>query len=279
MTTASDEWIQESLARLESMEEERQQHEAALESATDPDRLRFHSQEVERLEVEIRNLYQSLEAVADGQEVPDEAPAQAYEQPAQPAYEQPAAAYEQPAAAYEQPAQPAQPAFAQPAQPAFQQPAQPAFQQPAFQQPAFQQPAGPAFGGGPDPGMSGMDDLDLDKPKKSGALWGAIVVGVLALAGGGYFFMQGQDKPVEETKPAGPVKVIGGGDVPPDTQGPKAAKGKNVDSSSGTVFKEGSGPRPGGARPSGGGGGGSSKKKKKDQVKITKTDDPLAGLD
>jgi len=125
--------------------------------------------------------------------------------------------------------------------------------------------------------MSSMDSYDDDnfgKPKKSGALWGAIIAGVVVVGAAGYYFMQGE-APEETPTEAGPVKVIGGSEVPPDTQGPKAAKGKNVDSSSGTVFKEGS-PRPNGHRPSG---NGSSKKKKKDQVKITKTDDPLAGLD
>ncbi len=125
-----------------------------------------------------------------------------------------------------------------------------------------------------------MTDYDdgFNKPKKSGAMWGAIIVGVLALGATGYYFMQGSADEPEQPQQQGPVKVIGGGDVPPDTQGPKAAKGADVDSNAGTVFKEGT-------RPSGGGGGGHSgggsgkKKKKVDQVKITKTDDPLAGVD
>jgi len=123
--------------------------------------------------------------------------------------------------------------------------------------------------------MDSYDDESFDKPKSKGALIGAIIAGVLVVGAAGYFLM-GKEAPKETQKAAGPVKVIGGSEVPPDTQGPKTAKGKNVDSSSGTVFKEGSGPRPSGHRPSG---GGSSKKKKKNQVKITKTDDPLAGLD
>ena len=73
--------------------------------------------------------------------------------------------------------------------------------------------------------------------------------------------------------------MISAGDIPPDTQGPKVAKGADVDESSGTRFKKG----PERAHSGGGGGGGSSsgaKKKKKDpEHTITKTDDPLAGID
>ncbi|MBL9107117.1 MAG: hypothetical protein JNL82_39835 [Myxococcales bacterium] len=62
---ATEDWIQESLARLESLEEERNKHEAALESATDPATLRMHTQAIERLDTKIRALYAELEAVAD----------------------------------------------------------------------------------------------------------------------------------------------------------------------------------------------------------------------
>ena len=62
---ATEDWIQESLARLESLEEERNKHEAALETASDPNTLRMHTQAIERLETKIRALYADLEAVAD----------------------------------------------------------------------------------------------------------------------------------------------------------------------------------------------------------------------
>ncbi|MFY0537195.1 hypothetical protein [Nannocystis pusilla] len=74
---ATEEWIQESLARLESLEEERKKHEDALETASDPATLRMHTQAVERLEVKIRALYAELEAVAaqDGGDDAEEADA------------------------------------------------------------------------------------------------------------------------------------------------------------------------------------------------------------
>lgn len=62
---ATEDWIQESLARLESLEDERNKHEAALETASDPNTLRMHTQAIERLETKIRALYAELESVAD----------------------------------------------------------------------------------------------------------------------------------------------------------------------------------------------------------------------
>jgi len=95
---------------------------------------------------------------------------------------------------------------------------------------------------------------------------------------GGYFALRPKDAPPPEV-PTGPTKVIKMGEVPLDTQGPKVVKGSNIDSVTGTQFKEG---RP---QPSGSGGGASStatptdKPKKKDpRTKIESTDDPLAGL-
>ena len=48
---ATEDWIQESLARLESLEEEKKKHEEALETANDPATLRMHTQAIERLDV------------------------------------------------------------------------------------------------------------------------------------------------------------------------------------------------------------------------------------
>ena len=70
---ATEDWIQESLARLESMEEERNRHEAALETANDPATLRTHTQAIERLDAKIRALYAELEAAAEQGEVNDAA--------------------------------------------------------------------------------------------------------------------------------------------------------------------------------------------------------------
>ena len=61
----TEDWIQESLARLESLEEERNRHEAALETATDPAVLRMNAQAIERLDAKIRSLYAELEAAAE----------------------------------------------------------------------------------------------------------------------------------------------------------------------------------------------------------------------
>ncbi len=122
-------------------------------------------------------------------------------------------------------------------------------------------------------------DLDDDlKPKSKGPLI-AIIVAVLAVGLGGAYYMTTSDGDDSETETqGGPAKVIKAGDVPPDTQGPKGAKGAGVDSIEGSRFKEGS--RPSGGSHSGGGGGSKKKKKKADsKTKIVETDDPLAGID
>ncbi|MCA9660639.1 MAG: hypothetical protein KC486_20020, partial [Myxococcales bacterium] len=291
MAMASDDWIQESLARLEGLEDERNKTEAALESATDPNELRTLSQRLEQLEGEIAGLYQSLEAAADGDDaggMGDEPPtgdfvpagsseeddfdadaptglfsrddlasmaaAQGAQLPTsvpQPGQEQlPPQPVAQPQPMAQQPGfgAPAQPGFgAPPQQPGFGAPAQ----QPSFgAQPGFGAPAQqPSFGGGG--GMS-ADYADLDddlQPKSKGPLI-AIILAVLVLGGvGGYFAFAGGggggEEPVD-AGPAGPAKVIKAGEVPPDTQGPKGAKGADVDSVEGSQFKEGSRPRSGG---------------------------------
>jgi hypothetical protein len=104
----------------------------------------------------------------------------------------------------------------------------------------------------------------------------AVVVVVIGL--GAYLAFGGKGDEPPPAAPAGPVKVIGGKEVPPDTQGPKTVQGSS-DAIKGTQYKEG--------RPqSGGGGGGSSaprpgdKPAKKDpRAKIENADDPLAGID
>jgi len=104
---------------------------------------------------------------------------------------------------------------------------------------------------------------------------------LVVLVGGGAaaFFLLGNKK--EEPPPAAPVevKVLKAGEVPPDTQGPRTAKGADINSTQGSQIKEGD------RRNTGGGGGGSTtpsdapKKKKDDKkTKIEQTDDPLAGI-
>ncbi|MCA9635250.1 MAG: hypothetical protein KC420_04370, partial [Myxococcales bacterium] len=71
----SDDWIQESLARLEGLEEERARVESALEEASDANSMRSLSQRLESLDGEIRALYAALEAAADDEGGEAEEPA------------------------------------------------------------------------------------------------------------------------------------------------------------------------------------------------------------
>jgi hypothetical protein len=287
---ATEEWIQESLARLESLEEERKKHEDALETASDPATLRMHTQAVERLEVKIRALYAELEAVAaqdGGDEAEadddsaadddlDDAPASEPEPvraaPARPAA--PAAApFSSPAAAPFSSAPAAAPFSSAPVSPFGDAPTSAPFGSPAADAPAFSSSPAASFDAGDDNEGGG-----------SGSKVGLIIGLVLVLGGVGAYFAFGR-KPAEETPPpAAPteVKVIKSGEVPPDTQGPRTAKGGDIDATHGAQIKE-TDRRTGG----GGGGGGSSspppstepKKKKEDKAtKIESTDDPLAGI-
>jgi hypothetical protein len=337
---ASDDWIQESLARLEGLEAQRTSTEAALESATDTDELRALSQQLEQLEAEIASLYEALEAAAeegddDGGGATDDdidsAPtglfsredltAMAAAQGAPPlptSVPQPGEEQmpppQQPAAAPQQQqgfGAPQQQGFGAPQQqqgfgappqqqgfgaPQQQQgfgapPQQQGFGAPPQQQ-GFGAPQQQGFGappqqqgfGAPQQTFAASYEGDLDddlKPKSKGPLIGIIFV-VLAAAGvGGYFALAGGGSDaVEPDSPSGPAKVIKAGEIPPDTQGPKGAKGANVDSVEGSQFKEGSSRPSGGTRPSGGGSGTKTKKKKPDdKTKIVETDDPLAGID
>ena len=339
---ASDDWIQESLARLEGLEAQRTSTEAALENATDTDELRALSQQLEQLEADIASLYEALEAAAeegdddDGGGAPeddiDSAPtglfsredltAMAAAQGAPPlptSVPQPGEEQmpppQQPAAAPQQQqdfgapqqqqgfgAPQQQQGFGAPQQqqgfgaPQQQQGFGAPQQQQGFGAPPQQQgfgapPQQQGFGAPPQQqgfgapqqtfGASYEGDLDDDlKPKSKGPLIGIILV-VLAAAGvGGYFALGGGGSDaVEPDSPSGPAKVIKAGEIPPDTQGPKGAKGANVDSVEGSQFKEGSSRPSGGTRPSGGGSTKTKKKKPDDKTKIVETDDPLAGID
>ena len=72
MEVGSPEWIEASLAKLDVLERQRGEHEAALESATDPLTLKQHNDALERLDAEIKSLYAQLEAVAGEEEEQDE---------------------------------------------------------------------------------------------------------------------------------------------------------------------------------------------------------------
>jgi hypothetical protein len=332
---ATEDWIQESLARLESLEEERGRHEAALETADDAAALRMHAQAVERLDAKIRSLYAELEAAAeqgdgadasaddhgdvdadDGSDDEDDAeqsqPGQVEVEtrlfrredvaaqagaaltatPAQaaPVSSSPAASPFGGAAASAPMASPfggsaASTPEASPFGAAASAPEASPFGGSAASAPAstsFSASSGGGFAAAPASSFSGSGgSLDDDESRRSGAPWGLIIALILVVGGvGGYFALRPKEAPPPEV-PAGPTKVIKAGGVPDDTQGPRVVKGANVDSVTGTQFKEG---RP---QPSGGGGGGGSstatptdKPKKKDpRTKIESTDDPLAGID
>ncbi|MCY0988350.1 hypothetical protein OV203_14555 [Nannocystis sp. ILAH1] len=274
---ATEEWIQESLARLESLEEERKKHEDALETASDPATLRMHTQAVERLEVKIRALYAELEAVAAqdggddadadeadaGDDLDDAAPEPVRAAPARPAAPAAAPFSSPPAAA---------PFSAAPVSPFGEVPSAAPFSSPPADAPAFASTPAASFDSGDDVESGG-----------SGSKIGIIIGLVLVLGGAGAYFALGR-KPAEEAPPpAAPteLKVIKSGEVPPDTQGPRTAKGGEIDATHGAHIKETD------RRTGGGSGGGSSstpsstepKKKKDDKAtKIESTDDPLAGI-
>lgn len=300
---ATEDWIQESLARLESLEEERKKHEDALETATDPATLRMHTQAIDRLEVKIRALYAELEAVAnesqtgEGEEAGAEEAAGEEEggdpthvfrpddlaraaAPVAAAAPEPVAATPAPVASRPTPAPaPMASPFGGPPQPSVspfgEAPVAAPFGSPALESQPFSSSSTPSFDSG---------DLDSESSGGGGGAKIAIIVVLLAALGGGAYFFLNSKK--EETPPptAAPteIKVIKSGEVPPDTQGPRTAKGGDITSTQGSQIKESDRPRQ-----TGGGGGGSSssssssseKPKKKDSgVKIEQTDDPLAGI-
>jgi uncharacterized coiled-coil protein SlyX len=343
---ATEDWIQESLARLESLEEERSRHEAALETADDAAALRMHAQAVERLDAKIRALYAELEAAAEqgdgtdagssgddradvdsddvdedddledrGQQganvevetrlfrredvaaqaaaVMQAAPVQAAPISSGPAAapfggSAPAAPFggSSPVAAPFGGSAPAAPfGGSAPAGSPFggSAPASSPFGGSAPASTSFSSSSGAGFSAAPASSFSGSGgNLDDDDGRRKGAPWGLIIALIVVIGGaGGYFALRPKDAPPPEV-PAGPIKVIKAGGVPENTQGPKVVKGADVDSVTGTQFKEGR-PQSGGG---GGGGGGSStatptdKPKKKDpRTKIESTDDPLAGID
>ena len=331
----TEDWIQESLARLESLEEERNRHEAALETSTDPAALRMNAQAIERLDAKIRSLYAELEAAAEqGDAEQGDAPesddlgdasdndeddvaggttqmfrrsdlaaqAAAMRGPPQTVKQVPATAKLAPAAAAPVAAAaprvtPVAAPFAAPfaapvstpaAAPVGQAPAASPFGSPAS--PFGEVPQSAPFGsstsesqdfGAPmsatsfDSGRSFDDESSAGSGSKMGIIIGAAVVVVGLVA---YLAFGGKDEETPVAAPAGPVKVIGGKEVPPDTQGPKTVQGSS-DAIKGTQYKEG---RP---QPSGGGGGSSAPRpgdkpaKKDPRAKIQNADDPLAGID
>ncbi|HEY0139030.1 MAG TPA: hypothetical protein VGB85_33315 [Nannocystis sp.] len=354
----TEDWIQESLARLESLEEERNRHEAALETSTDPAALRMNAQAIERLDAKIRSLYAELEAAAeqgdaeqgdavdtdlgDDPDLGDEAegeddvaggttqmfrrddlaaqaaamrtsPETVRSVPASPKIGPAAAAAPAAAARVTPVAAAAVAAATAPTASPFSAPVStpaPVSSAPAASPfggaAAASAPTASPFGNSASPfgevpqaapfGNSGDsagfsapatsnssfdagNSFDDESSSGSGSKMGIIIgVVVVVLGLGAYLAFGGKGDEPPPAAPAGPVKVIGGLEVPPDTQGPKTVQGSS-DAIKGTQYKEG--------RPqSGGGGGGSNaprpsdKPVKKDpRAKIQNADDPLAGID
>jgi hypothetical protein len=254
MEVGSPEWIEASLAKLDTLERERDQHEAALESANDPLTLKQHNDAVERLDAEIKSLYAQLEAVAGEEEEQEEDD----EDDVAPRNTQSDDELSAPHASAEPEPAPA-PAPA-----------------PAPIAAAVDRPFG-GSGGGLDAPLPVSYDDDL-KPKGGGAKWAFLGVVVVAGVSVGVYFAwsnmqaqkqktQGQPDAIEEVK-------IEAAQIREDTEAPNAAKGGDA-----TVSPTAKGyPTGGGSGGSGGGGGGGGKKadpKKTKPLTIKNSDDPL----
>jgi hypothetical protein len=215
MEVGSPEWIEASLARLDELERERAQHEAALETVEDPATLKRHTEAFTRLDTEIKSLYAQLEAVADDDEGDDESEANEVE-----------ASVPRATQGDDELSAPHFSAMATPAPTPSKPVAKP-----------IVRGADNPFGSSPSPSPSGggggfdavasvpMGDDDV-KPAGGGAKWAFI--GVLLIAGigvGGYFIWQDMQskKPADAPASAEPEKVIRAAGVPDDTEAPPTA--------------------------------------------------------
>jgi hypothetical protein len=246
MEPGSPEWIEASLAKLEQLEQQRATHQQGVETVKEPMALRRHTEALGRLDAEIKALYAQLESFAEDDEEEEEEEGE---------LATPAATPERRTEGDETlsaPHKAAEPMV-------------------ASTPPAAAISSAPPFVSMPAP-SAGYDD---DEPKGGAGKW--IFLGVLLVGGlgaGGFFMMQGQKKAADQPANDGSGEVIKAGEVPPDTEDLKAAKGADVDRT--PLPNQGGG----GAGTSGGGGGGSSKKDKKDDdKKVLKLDggddDPL----
>ncbi len=254
MTAAEDEaWIQNSLARLESLETQREQLEATGQT-----------QKLAEVDEEIRSLYEVLESVA-GDDDSEQVTAPAAVAPVAAV---PAAA---PAAA---PVMAAAPAAAPPVMAAA--PAADPYGAPGMAADAGMAP--PVM----EPDYSSMGDDDIKPPGSSMPL---IIVALVVLIGGGagaYMFMGNKAEEAKAPEPTGPATIIKAGPIAEDTQEPVVAKGADGDRTPGTELKEGS--NPGASRSHSGGKrrhSGSRRKNKADdgrKIKVGDSRDPLAGV-
>lgn len=252
-------WIQDSLARLEQLEGQREQ--LASSGRTD---------QLAELDEEIRSLYEALESAADD-EADDGA---ANGSPQVSAAEQgwgsdaadvPRAAFA-PASAHvvDVAAAPPSPFAAAPPSP-------------------FAAAPAPSFAPAPavDYGSSSSDE-ELSTGGKGGVIVVALLV-LVGLGGGGWFYLN--RTAAEAPKPAAPVgeaRVIGASEIPPDTQDPNVAKGGAADRTPAQIIKERAAAEEA-RRPRPSGSSGPSKPREPEKptrgpIKVGSSDDPLAGV-
>lgn len=254
MQASNEAWIQDSLARLEQLESQREQ----LATSGRADQLA-------ELDEEIRNLYEALEAAADDGTSSAANSPQWSAAPAAPPFAP------QPAPFAAAPFSPA-PFAAAPA---------PFAPQPA----AFEQAAPASFAPAPQTiDYSSVSDDDVSGGSKTPIIAAAIVA-VLAIGGAGAWYMtRGTAEPAKPTAPVGEAKVIGAGEIPADTQDPNVAKGGAADRTPAQVIKERAeqNERRPSSRPSSGSSGPSRprepEKPTRGPIKVGSSDDPLAGV-
>lgn len=248
-------WIQDSLARLEQLEGQREQ--LATSGRTD---------QLAELDEEIRSLYEALESAADD-EADDGAAngspqVSAAEQGwANPTVDAPHAAFAAaPVAVVDVAAAPASP-FATAAAPAF--------------TPTFTPTPTVEHG-------SSSGDEELSTGGKGGVIVVALLV-LVGLGGGGWFYLnRTQAEAPKPQAPMGEARVIGASEIPPDTQDPNVAKGGAADRTPAQIIKERAAaeearrPRPSGSsspsKPR------EPEKPTRGPIKVESSDDPLAGV-
>lgn len=218
MEVGSPEWIEASLARLDELERERAQHEAALETVEDPAALKRHTEAFTRLDTEIKSLYAQLEAVADDDdddEGDDESAVNEVE-----------ASVPRATQGDDELSAPHFSAMATPAPVPHSNPvAKPIVR--GSDNPFGSSPSPSPSGGGGFDAVASMPMGDDDvKPAGGGAKWAFL--GVVLLAGigvGSYFIWQDMQskKPAADPASAEPEKVIRAAGVPDDTEAPPTA--------------------------------------------------------
>jgi hypothetical protein len=263
MEVGSPEWIEASLAKLDTLERKRSEHEAALETARDPLSLKEHNAALERLDTEIKSLYAQLEAVAGDDEEEDEDEGDDAEVMPRNTQGDDELSAPHIAREPEPPARDPSPPVVMAASPA------------AASESPFGGPSGGGFDAAPAPAPVSFDD---DVPKGGGAKW--MFLGLVVVAGvgvGGFFLWQDMQakKQQQEAKPATAEEIkIDAAQIREDTEAPNAVKGADA-----TISPTAGGYPTGGSGGNGGGGGGSKKdkdeEKKKKPLTLDQKDDPL----